>query len=305
MTKRYPRTMLATACVPWDENFNFDEGAFRDQVALLTGGGIRSIYLFGTAGEGYAVSREQFIEITAAFADEMGKTPGTMPMAGIISQSMSEVMERINIGLGMGVSDFQISFPSWGAVTVDEGMRYLRTICERFPNARFMHYNNGFRSKTRLAMEHYKKLAEDVENIVAVKSTGVGLYDLQDFHSEEIPIQFFNLELAYGYASMMSETALLISYCNLSFKKAWEYFHAGVNRDYEAIVNIHREIGIAEQILNKTLPGGKMDGSYDKLFVKAHLPHFSQRLHPPYEGVSDGEYEVFISEIREKLPEWR
>ena len=305
MEKRYPRTILATACIPWDESYHFDESVFRQQVALLTGGGIRSVYLFGTAGEGYAMNRELYVKIVEAFLDEMKKTPGSMPMVGIISLSMPEVIERIEIGLAMGARDFQISFPSWGALTPEEGMRYILSICNRFPQARFMHYNNSGRSKTRLRMKHYIELAKGAPNIVAVKNTALSLEDLQAFHGEEIPIRFFNLELAYGYASMMSESALLISYCNLSFKKAWEYFNAGVNKDYEAIVRIHREIGVAQEICAATTPQDKIDGSYDKLFVKAQLPQFSQRLLPPYEGVSDADFDRFIGLIRERLPQWR
>ena len=95
MEKRYPRTIMATACVPWNEDLSFDEENFRRGVALLMDNGIRSIYIFGTAGEGYAVNREQFVQITKAFLDETRKTPEVMPMTGIISLSMSEIIERI------------------------------------------------------------------------------------------------------------------------------------------------------------------------------------------------------------------
>ena len=45
-------------------------------------GGIRHLYVFGTAGEGYAVTDSQFHAITSAFADEMrrgGADPQSAP----------------------------------------------------------------------------------------------------------------------------------------------------------------------------------------------------------------------------------
>ena len=276
----------------------------RRELSLLLGNGIRGVYLFGTAGEGYAVNRELYRDIATVFLDEMKKAPGSMPMLGIISLSMPEVIERVELGMSLGATDFQISFPSWGAVTPEEGMKYIVSMCRRFPSANFMHYNNGSRSKTRLGMKHYIELAKETENLVAVKNTGMSILDLYEFHSEEIPIRFFNLEMAYGYASMFSETGFLSSICNLSFPKSWEYFNAGINRDFETIQRLHLEFGALYSILFSALPGVKMDGSYDKLFVQAHIPEFHQRLMPPYESHSAVEYERFFTALKSKLPDW-
>ena len=304
MEKRYPRTVMATACVPWDASWRFDESMFRKGVRLLLDNRIRSIYLFGTAGEGYAVNREQYMEIVVAFVDEMKKVPDSMPMVGVISLSMSEIIERIELGMKLGVRDFQISFPSWGAVSAEEGVTFIKDVCTRFPAARFMHYNNGFRSKTRLAIEEYIRLAEDVPNLVAVKNPGPGISELHDFHSVELPIRFYNLEFAYGYASMFSEPGLLISYCNLHHGKAWEYFDAGIRRDFEKIIAFHGEFQILQNAVLSAAGTGKMDGSYDKLFVRAKIEGFSQRLLPPYEGCGEEVFESFAAAVRERLPQW-
>ncbi len=106
MNKRYPRTIMATACAAWDKDFNFDEASFRKQIKMLTDSGIKCIYLFGTAGEGYAVNREQYQTIVTAFMDQMKGVSGALPMVGIISLSMAEVIERVDLGLKLGVRDF-------------------------------------------------------------------------------------------------------------------------------------------------------------------------------------------------------
>ena len=54
MEKRYPITMMCAACIPWTDDFDFDEAKFRVHVKDLVDGGAKSIYIMGTAGEGYA-----------------------------------------------------------------------------------------------------------------------------------------------------------------------------------------------------------------------------------------------------------
>ena len=56
MQKRYPKTLMTTACVPWTKDFKIDEAMLRREIDVLMDAGSKSIYLFGTAGEGYSVS---------------------------------------------------------------------------------------------------------------------------------------------------------------------------------------------------------------------------------------------------------
>src|SRR5437868_1206654 len=69
--KRYPSCILATCVVPWDEKGNFLEELFRSEVREVLAHGTRHLYLFGTAGEGYAVSDRQFERIVRVFHEEM------------------------------------------------------------------------------------------------------------------------------------------------------------------------------------------------------------------------------------------
>src|SRR5689334_24991645 len=61
---RYPAEIMATAVVPWTEDWQLDERTFRRELEGLMAAGYRHIYTFGTAGEGYAVDDAQFLAIT-------------------------------------------------------------------------------------------------------------------------------------------------------------------------------------------------------------------------------------------------
>ncbi len=53
---RFPRVTLAAVCIPWDERNNVVEDVFREQIRLHLRAGVKDLYVFGTAGEGYAVT---------------------------------------------------------------------------------------------------------------------------------------------------------------------------------------------------------------------------------------------------------
>ena len=98
---RYPRTILGTACVPWRADWSLDEDLFRAGVRGLIGEGMKHLYVFGTAGEGYAVSDRQFDEITRVFHEET-RAPDVHPMVGVINLSLTTIIERIERAAALG-----------------------------------------------------------------------------------------------------------------------------------------------------------------------------------------------------------
>ena len=52
---RYPSTVMVSVVCPWDDAEQLDEAVFRREIQHAVAAGFRRIYVFGTAGEGYAV----------------------------------------------------------------------------------------------------------------------------------------------------------------------------------------------------------------------------------------------------------
>src|SRR5437899_2096581 len=139
MTARYPRCILATAVIPWDEQGEFIEDLFRHEVRTLSATLTKHLYVFGTAGEGFAVSDRQFERIVKVFSDEMRKCEAE-PMVGIISLSLSTFLDRIRWCRDLGVRHFQISLPSWGALNEREVFEFFGRVCGGFRDCQFVHY---------------------------------------------------------------------------------------------------------------------------------------------------------------------
>lgn len=305
MEKRFPQVLLCAACIPWRSDFQLDVPLFRKGVRLLCEQGAGSIYLFGTAGEGYAVDRSQYLQIVTEFMDEMKAFPDVIPMVGVISMSMTEAIERIRLAGALGVRYFQISFPNWGAVSDEEAVSFFKTVCGAFPDYFFMHYNNALRSRKRLAPADYKRLVEEVPNLVAVKFIAPSFDEIHTFAQLDLPLRVFFLEYAYGYGSMVyNQFGYLASITNCSYPIMRAYYQAGVSQDRDTILKIHNDFPLVYEALFSNCPGGKIDSAYDKLFLQFSVPEFPARILPPYEGYAQSQVEGFKADLRKKLPHW-
>lgn len=299
--KRYPRCILATCCVPWDDRGRLAEAIFRRGVRSMLKEGTKHLYVFGTAGEGYAVTEQQFDQIVAVFAEEM-RSGGAEPMVGVISQSLGTILERIERCRERGVRQFQISLPSWGALSEPELFEFFRQVCGRFRDCEFIHYNL-LRTKRLVTGREYGRLAEEHANLVATKNCGDSMAHLQSLLEDAPQLQHFLSETGYAYASLYGECGLLASLI-MSWPKMQALLEAGKQRDLAALNTLQRECNIVMRTLFEALPDNRIDGAYDKLFEKMHDPEFPLRLLPPYVGFSDEEYRGFVQLLTKRLPEW-
>lgn len=299
--KRFARGIIATACVPWTPDYAFDEDLFRKVVRHMLAAGISHIYLFGTAGEGYALTNAQFTAIVRAFADEM-KVPGRRPMVGVIGTALAEIVERIGIAHGMGVREFQVSLPPWGALNDRELAVFFHAVCDAFPDSWFMHYNLG-RSGRILGIREYSRLAAEIPNLAAAKVTTKDTAAIQDLIGTPCPIQFYLSDLGYAYGSFVGECSYLVSLPAINFRIARQYFEAGVSRDIPTLFRIEREItAVRRKVLE--IAGSAMDGVYDKLGTKLAIPEFPLRLLPPYDSATEEMYARYRQFIEAEFPHW-
>lgn len=299
--KRYPRCILATCCVPWNDRGRLAEAIFRRGVRSMLTQGTKHLYVFGTAGEGYAVTEQQFDQIVAVFAEEM-RQGGFEPMVGVISLSLGTILERIERCWGRGVRQFQISLPSWGALSEPELFEFFRQVCGRFRDCQFIHYNLP-RTKRLVTGREYGRLAEEHANLVATKNCGDSMAHLQSLLEDAPQLQHFLSETGYAYASLYGECGLLASLI-MSWPKMHALLEAGKKRDLASLNTLQRECNIVMRTLFEALPDNRIDGAYDKLFEKMHDPEFPLRLLPPYVGFSDEEYRGFVQLLTKRLPEW-
>ena len=300
--KRYPKTILATACVPWTPSYEFDEASFRKEVQGLIKRGIRNIYLFGTAGEGYAVNEKQFEDIVTVFAEEM-KSPDLFPMVGIISLSMKTMLDRIDKCRSIGIKDFQFSLPSWGALTDTELNDFVHGICDPFPECRFLNYNLA-RTKRLLGIKDFEALSMEVPNLAGVKFSTTDANTILSIAASSCPLRFFFTETGYGFGSLTGDFGLLLSIATSRIERAWEYLDSAVEKGPGLTLEMQKELTAMVWQLIEMTGSPKIDGAYDKMFCKLLDPDFPIRLLPPYECNTDESVEEYRSFLRKEYPQW-
>ncbi len=293
MKKRYPSAIVATCVVPWNEKFEFMEGLFRKQVRAMREGLTKHLYIFGTAGEGYAVTNAQFKQIARAFREETNH-PDTHAMVGVISLSLPTIIERIEMGRELGFRAFQISLPAWGALTDKEVDAFFRETCGRFPDCKFLHYNL-MRTKRLLTGDDYARLAKAHPNLVAVKNGSDDKKLIEGFLTKAPEIQFCIGEFGYAMMRDQYECGLLISLAATNHAMAHKFFNAR-GKELQALDKGTRAVCAALfKAVGKT---AHMDGVFDKMLYKLHDPDFPLRLLPPYESVAEKAFQAY----RKKMP---
>jgi dihydrodipicolinate synthase/N-acetylneuraminate lyase len=243
-----------------------------------------------------------FKQIAAVFFDAMRGGAGLCQL-GVIGLSVAQIRTRIETGLELGFRDFQISLPSWGAVTDQELARFFRDVLGPYPQARFLHYNLG-RTGRVLTGADYTRLAAEHPNLVATKSGGHTVAALLEGSPELC--RFFT-ELDYAAACLLGGACgLLVSVSAVHLGRSREFFEAGQRGDGDALRRLIRELSRirAQVIAVVAQERGHMDGAYDKLYARLADPEFPLGLLSPYQGASPAAFEAFRSWLVQEAPDW-
>lgn len=299
--KRFPAGIMCTCVVPWDEQGKFVEPLFVHEVQQMLKV-TPHLYIFGTAGEGHAVTTAQFERITRVFHETM-KAGGAEAMVGVISLSLPTMQERIEFCRSIGVKLFQVSLPSWGALADDEVKTFFREVCGRFRDCRFLHYNL-MRTKRLVTPEMYAELAAEHPNLVATKNSTDSMSRIAGLIELSPQLTHFPDEAGYVYGSQLGECGLLASIAT-NAAAIQSFFEAGQRRDLPTLLKLHEEIRLlVKELIDAVGPEPHIDSAYDKMLWKLTDERFPLRLLPPYRGATDAAFRKFADAVRTKLPRW-
>lgn len=302
--KRYEQCILATCCIPWTEDLRFEEAIFRRHVKRILDEGTDHIYIFGTAGEGHAVSDELFEKISRAFVDEM-VAGGGLPMVGVINTSLSTILKRIEFAGSLGVRDFQISIPAWGECSFREAHRFFEVVCNSFPEFRFLHYNT-VRGGRVLTADEYVRIAGDFPNLSGTKNVQDSLGTVAALVHATPQLRHFFTEQAFAAACLMGlDAGFLISIAGTNWARAKAFYRAGVSGDRDRVASDTLELErLRDLVLTLRSDRRMSDGAYDKMYQRLLDEEFPLRLLPPYEYFSDEEFMTLRKRVHAISPGW-
>jgi dihydrodipicolinate synthase/N-acetylneuraminate lyase len=297
--------VLATVVVPWTPEGHVDEALFRDEIRSMLRAGFKQLYVFGTAGEGYAVSDLQFEHITRLFVDEM-RAGAAEPMVGVISLSLATILERIAVAHErLGVKLFQVSLPSWGALEAAEVRAFFDKVLGRFADCQFLHYNL-LRTKRLVTPAEYAGIAADHPNLVATKNSTDSMTRIRELIDEAPLLQHFLNERGFAYGSLIGECGLLASVATLNWRLGLRYFQLGHTRSVDELLRMEADLSRVGTAFVECVGGGAthIDGAYDKALYRLHDPRFPLGLLAPYQGVDPTNVDRFGEWLRAHYPQW-
>lgn len=293
--------MLVSCEVPWDDDERLLEQAFRSEVRRTLANGFTDLYIFGTAGEGYAVDTSTYQRIASIFREE---TEQARPQVGVIGLSTAQVRERLQIAYDLGFRIFQISLPCWGAVNDLEMMKFFTDVCRAFPDCHFLHYNL-MRSKRLLTASEYRRIADQIPNLVATKNTGTTVASTAELLRLTPDLQHFLAETAYPTGTLHGTCSLLSSFAPMIPKRSRELFDLGRSGDIASLFRFQKEyLTAVEDIIAPLRRQPLMDGAYDKVLVRLGGGDMPLRLLSPYQGFEESVFDECRSILQTRYAEW-
>lgn len=300
---RYHQALLVSCEIPWDEDERLIESVFREEIRY-TLSHFNDLYIFGTAGEGYAVDTLTFQRIVEIFYEET-RCGNVFPQVGVIGLSTAAIRERIAYAYQVGFRMFQISLPSWGALSDKETLRFFIDVCGAFPDAGFLHYNL-LRAKRLLTPEDYRRIADVVPNLVATKNTGVTFLAAAELMRQTPEIQHFLGESMFPTGCLHGTCSLLSSFGPMLPKPAKEFFEYGRARDFSKLFQFQKDyLEMVEQVIAPMRQYPFMDGAYDKVLMRLGGVEMPLRLLSPYESFSEDVYESCRAILHSVSSRWR
>ena len=303
---RYPQAVLVSCEIPWDENEQLLEDVFRREIRHAVEH-FDHFYIFGTAGEGYAVDTARFQQIVGIFRDEtQGLGEGKNAQVGVIGLSTANVVERMGFAYDAGFRIFQISLPAWGELNDVELLTYFKDVCGTFPDARFLHYNLP-RARRVLEAAHYRPLIDAVPNFVATKNTVHDEVGTKALMTEASELQHFLGERNFPFGCAEGECSLLSSWGPLSPDRTKRFFEAGIEGREPELSELHQQfVRLGEDLFGPLAAlGRRIDGAYDKMIVRmGGCEEMPLRLLSPYQCFSEEEFQACKRVLHERYPDW-
>lgn len=173
-----PYGIIPPIITPFDENGRIDYPALAKMAAHLVDNGVHGLFPFGTTGEFYAVSDEEYVKALETVRDAVaGKTnrygKPIQLIAGCSHITTREVVRLIKLVEGVGGYDaVSVLTPMFVSQTQDELYAYYKTIADSTTMPVIM-YNNLPKTNVTITPATAARLAKDCGNIIGVKdSTG-------------------------------------------------------------------------------------------------------------------------------------
>lgn len=291
---------LVSVPIPWDQNGLFSPDLFRKAIQKLLQEGCDGLYLFGTSGEGYAITDEEFIQIVDVFVEATTNFTGFLQV-GCLGLSSDQVKNRCRIVAERGLQSVQITLPFWKELNDTELMYYFSDVCGSFPMMSFLLYNNP-RNKRRLKGKELEAIHDVTPNLKGAKTGSGAWLDFFELITESPSLVHFVTEAAFLFSYGLGSVGLIPSINYVFPQKSRAYYEAVKVNDLNTARRLHRDI---VRFFHKTavplIQKGYIDGAIDKAYARIGGMDMPLDIKSPYIPLSSENFEWLRSVVQSEF----
>ncbi len=160
--------LWAAAPTPFDASGRFDSGAFEHNIERYAEIPMDGVYTTDSDGEFYAVERDEFERVIAAFARAMEPT-GMAAAAGVTWCNTAGIVDRMRICRDHGIVCCHVAYPFWMPLSRNDVSRFWDDVARAVPEARWVHYNTPRTGLTMTGRDYARLHEAHPERLIGVK----------------------------------------------------------------------------------------------------------------------------------------
>ena len=302
LTKKQLQGMWVSVPTEWDEDGNFDEKTFRDDIGMLIDAGAHGLYTTGSTGEFYALDWEEFKLITDAF---LAETAGKIPIqVGANWFNTRGTIRRARYARDKGAGAVQICFPPWMKMRREDYDQFLVDVYEAVPDIALIHYNVAH-TKMLFHGQDYVRVMPRLPTLIGTKAA-MSLNDFMELIVSAPELHHFSGEHTFPLTHLLGSKGMYTSWFMMNPSYFHEYYQMVLAGRYkEAIAVTHRLVKWHETAVTPLIRKGYLHATLDKAFVEigGWLPG-NRRTRKPHQPLSDEDFARLKRQTAELMPEF-
>ena len=302
LTKNQLIGMWVSVPTEWDDDGNFDEKTFRDEVAMLIDAGAHGLYTTGSTGEFYALDWEEFKQITDAF---LAETDGKIPVqVGANWFNTRGTVQRVRYARDKGAGAVQICFPPWMKMRQVDYDQFLVDVYEAVPDIALIHYNVAH-TKKLFHGQDYARVATRVPTLIGTKAA-MTLNAFMELMVNAPELSHFAGEDVFPFSHLLGAKGMYTSWFMMNPSFFREYYQMCLNDRYkEAAAVSLRLVKWHETAVRPLIQKGYLHATLDKAFVEigGWLPG-NRHTRKPHQPLTDEDFARLKQLTTDLMPEF-
>lgn len=294
--------MWVSVPTEWDEDENFDEAVFRDEVAMLIDSGVHGLYTTGSTGEFYALDWEEYQQVTRVFLEA---TAGRVPVqVGANWFNTRDTIRRAAFARDHGAGAVQICFPGWLSMREEDYDQFFIDVYRAVPDISLIHYNVAHARKLFRGTD-YRRIMPLVPTLIGTKAA-VPVMDLLELFAFSPELRHFSGEYAFPLTHLAGAKGMYTSWYMMNPAFFHRYYELCLQNSFrEAAEVMLRLTEWHETAVTPLITRGFRHAVLDKAFVEigGWLPG-NRRTRKPHQPLPDEEFSRLKRVTAELMPEF-